>query len=120
MTPLHWTGTIAGMVFGYLAAGPVGGFAGLGLGWWLARPRPRARPVPSPAPDSRLKAAYRTLGVAPHATEDEVRTAYRRLMNRNHPDKLAASGSSATELGKAQLTTHEIRKAYDLIRKLKK
>ncbi len=66
------------------------------------------------APD--LDAAYRVLGVGAAASDGEVKRAYRRLMNRHHPDKLAARGLSEAEVARAEQKTHEIRAAYDRIK----
>jgi DnaJ like chaperone protein len=63
-----------------------------------------------------LEAAYRVLGVSPQATNDEVKTAYRRLMNQHHPDKLVARGLPASMIGVAEQKTHEVRTAYERIR----
>ena len=41
-----------------------------------------------------LEDAYATLGVSANAPVAEIKRAYRRLMNRHHPDKLAARGSA--------------------------
>src|SRR5690606_23040415 len=71
----------------------------------------RAGSVGTAPPD--LDAAYRVLGVGPGATDGEVKRAYRRLMNRHHPDKLAARGLSKAEVTRAEQKTHEIRAAYD-------
>jgi len=73
----------------------------------------------SPAGDadaSRVRRAYRTLGVEVDASNDEIKTAYRRLMNKNHPDKLAASNPDATQLAEAERRTREVRSAYDMLK----
>ena len=63
-----------------------------------------------------LEAAYRVLGLAPQATDGEVKTAYRRLMNQHHPDKLVARGLPESMIGVAEQKTHEVRTAYERIK----
>lgn len=63
-----------------------------------------------------LDAAYRVLGVGPQASNDEVKTAYRRLMNQHHPDKLVARGLPPSMIGVAEQKTHEVRQAYERIK----
>src|SRR5690606_28636509 len=70
---------------------------------------------PADAPPE-LDAAYRVLGIAPHATDAEVKKAYRRLINRHHPDKLIARGLPQPMAGVAERKTHEIRAAYERIK----
>lgn len=72
------------------------------------------RPVSSP--QQSLAGAYRALGLAPAATDAEVKKAYRRLMNQHHPDKQAARGLPESLLETAKERTHEIRSAYEMIR----
>ena len=67
-------------------------------------------------PQQTLGGAYRALDIEPDASDAEVKTAYRRLMNQYHPDKQAARGLPADMLEDAKERTHEIRAAYDLIR----
>jgi DnaJ like chaperone protein len=69
-----------------------------------------------PTSAQRLEAAYRVLGVTPGASNDEVKTAYRRLMNQHHPDKLVARGLPESMIGVAEQKTHEVRSAYEQIR----
>jgi DnaJ like chaperone protein len=71
---------------------------------------------PAQATAHSLEAAYRVLGVSPQASNDEVKTAYRRLMNQHHPDKLVARGLPQSMAGVAEQKTHEVRTAYERIR----
>lgn len=68
------------------------------------------------APAQSLEGAYRALGLEPDASDAEVKTAYRRLMNQHHPDKQAARGLPESMLEAAKERTHEIRAAYEVIR----
>lgn len=63
-----------------------------------------------------LDAAYQQLGIQASATDDQVRKAYRRLMNRHHPDKLIAKGVPESMVEMAEAKTHEVRTAYERIR----
>src|SRR5690606_8535729 len=60
--------------------------------------------------------AYRALGLQRSASDDEVKTAYRRLMNQHHPDKLVARGLPPSMAGVAEQKTREIRAAYEKIK----
>jgi DnaJ like chaperone protein len=71
-----------------------------------------ARPITAQS----LDAAYKVLGVTVQASNDEVKTAYRRLMNQHHPDKLVARGLPKSMIGVAEQKTHEVRTAYERIR----
>lgn len=64
---------------------------------------------------ARLERAYAVLGVDGSSTNAEIKQAYRRLMNRNHPDKLAGSADAAALLA-AQQRTREIRSAWDMLK----
>jgi len=66
--------------------------------------------------EAELGEAYRALGVKPEATDKQVKTAYRRLMNQYHPDKLVSRGLPDSMLESAKERTREIRAAYDLIK----
>lgn len=60
--------------------------------------------------------AYRVLGTRHDASNDDIKLAYRRLLKRHHPDKLAASGVSPTEMARATEKTRELTAAYERIR----
>lgn len=73
----------------------------------------------SPAGDAdaaRVNAAYKSLGVKRDASNDEIKKSYRRLMNRNHPDKIASSNPDAAVLAEAERRTREVRVAYELLK----
>ena len=73
----------------------------------------------SPAGDvdtARIKAAYETLGVTQAASNAEIKKAYRRLVNRNHPDKIAASKPEPAVLAEAERRTREVLNAYELLK----
>lgn len=70
------------------------------------------------APSARdFDEAYQVLGVERNASEKEIKTAYRRLMNQHHPDKLVAKGLPESMMENARVRTREIRTAYDKIKK---
>ena len=66
-------------------------------------------------PDT-LAAAYQTLGVTSTASDAEIKTAYRRLMKENHPDKLVARGLPENMIKLAQEKVQQINVAYDAIK----
>lgn len=66
-----------------------------------------------------LATAYQALGVAPDATDKEVKRAYRKLMSENHPDKLIAQGVPDSVIQLANEKSAEISTAYDLITKVR-
>ena len=70
-----------------------------------------ARPAQPSAAD-----AYRVLGLEPQASDEEVKLAYRRLMNQHHPDKLRARGMPESMIPVAEAKTREIRAAWDTLR----
>ncbi|CAM2916618.1 molecular chaperone DnaJ [Legionella steigerwaltii] len=59
--------------------------------------------------------AYALLEVSPDANKQEVKKAYRRLLSRNHPDKLIAQGLPQEMIKIANEKTQKIVKAYELI-----
>jgi DnaJ like chaperone protein len=69
-----------------------------------------------PSPAESLANAYGVLGVSDKASNDEVKTAYRRLMSQHHPDKLVARGLPASMKSVAEQKTQEVRAAYERIK----
>ncbi len=74
------------------------------------------RPRTGAARGDDLAGAYAVLDVSPQAGDDEIKRAYRRLLNQHHPDKLVAKGLPEEMMRLASQKTHEIRKAYERIR----
>jgi DnaJ like chaperone protein len=66
---------------------------------------------------SALSDAYKLLGLDKSASDEEVKKAYRRLMNQHHPDKLVAKGLPREMMDMANQKTMEIKAAYELIKK---
>ncbi|PZN78692.1 MAG: co-chaperone DjlA [Candidatus Methylumidiphilus alinenensis] len=66
-----------------------------------------------------LADSYVVLGLDPSASDQDIRRAYRRLLSRHHPDKLAALGANEEKVRLANEKTHEIRQAWDIIRKVR-
>lgn len=62
-------------------------------------------------------AALRLLGVEADTEGDRVKQAYRRLVSKHHPDKLAGSGASEVQVREATERTRELHQAYALVRK---
>jgi len=73
-------------------------------------------PDMAPPPRDKLQDAYRLLDVGPDASDDEVKRAYRRLMNQHHPDKLVAKGLPEEMVKLATEKTQEIKSAYETVR----
>jgi DnaJ like chaperone protein len=70
----------------------------------------------SEASRDQLADAYVALGTSPDASDAEVKRAYRKLISRNHPDKLAARGLPESMRGVAEERSRELNGAYDLIK----
>ena len=64
-----------------------------------------------------LDSAYGVLNLTPAASIDEIKKGYRRLMNQHHPDKLVARGMPEEMMKLAAQKTHEIKSAYEQIRR---
>lgn len=62
-----------------------------------------------------LEAAYKVLGIAPTATDDEVKAAYRQMALKHHPDRVATLGEDVRKA--AEKKFQEINDAKDKIYK---
>jgi DnaJ like chaperone protein len=71
-----------------------------------------AAPVPQPS----LEEAYRVLQVEATASDEEVSKAYRRQLQRHHPDKLKANGLPESMMAHAKQRTQQIIEAWELVR----
>ncbi len=71
---------------------------------------------PSQSASGQLSDAYQVLGVRSDASDAEVTLAYRRLMSRNHPDKLVANGLPQSMIEAAHERTRRILEAYEVVR----
>ena len=59
--------------------------------------------------------AYAVLEISPSATDDEVRSAYRRMAMKNHPDKVATLGPEVQKAAAEKF--RQIQDAYETIKK---
>ena len=78
--------------------------------------RPSQGPGFGTRPNARLADAYEVLGVASSATDAEVTKAFRKLMSKNHPDKLVAQGLPESMIAAAHESTQRILEAYELVK----
>ncbi|NUT80734.1 MULTISPECIES: TerB family tellurite resistance protein [Pseudomonas] len=60
--------------------------------------------------------ALRLLGVSATSEPSQIKRAYRRLLSRHHPDKIAGSGATPLQVREATDRTRELHNAYRLIR----
>ena len=60
--------------------------------------------------------ALRLLGVTTTTEPSAIKRAYRRLLSRHHPDKIAGSGASPAQVREATERTRELHSAFALIR----
>lgn len=65
--------------------------------------------------DTSLDSAYKVLEVAPTATDDEVKKAYRQLALKHHPDRVASLGEDVQKAAEEKFK--QITEAYERIRK---
>lgn len=84
----------------------------------LLRATSGSRPGGAPGKPTQdtLADAYAALGVEPDAAPADIKRAYRRLISKNHPDKLAARGLPESMRAVAEERSRELNAAYDLIK----
>ncbi|MVV51149.1 molecular chaperone DjlA [Pseudomonas sp. PB120] len=75
---------------------------------------PQKRSLVNSAPT--YQDALRLLGVSATTEPAQIKRAYRRLLSRHHPDKIAGSGATALQVREATDKTRELQSAYTLIR----
>lgn len=68
------------------------------------------------AADVALEEAYRVLETTAAASNEELAKAYRRQLQRHHPDKLKANGLPDSMLAHAKQRTQQIIEAWELVR----
>ena len=59
--------------------------------------------------------AYEVLEISPNATDDEVKSAYRRMAMKNHPDKVSTLGPEVQKAAEEKF--RKIQEAYETIKK---
>lgn len=120
---MRYLGKLIGAIAGYvLLRHPVGALLGLALGHafdagWLRPPSgdPPRNPAPPPSPE---REAYTALGLEPGASDDEIDRAWRQLMGKYHPDRVAGAADEIRAL--AEIRSREINAAYDRLRELRR
>jgi len=66
-----------------------------------------------------LTEAYTLLGVSAEVSDQQLKRAYRKLMNQHHPDKLVSKGLPPEMLELAKQKAQDIQQAYQLIRRFR-
>ena len=61
------------------------------------------------------ESAYAVLGISPNATDEEVKTAYRRMAMKNHPDKVSTLGPEVQKAAEEKF--RQIQDAYETIKR---
>ncbi len=80
------------------------------------RPQPADAPGAAAARDRQIEEAYRVLEITAGASDEQVAKAYRRQLQRHHPDKLKANGLPESMLAHAKQRTQQIIEAWELVR----
>ena len=117
-----WIGPLAGAIL-CSRGGLLGAFLGSLLGGWIERrireERWRARGArrSSRQRANPLADAYRTLGVKPSASDEEVKRAYREKAKSCHPDVLRSQGASERKVAEATEKMAKVNAAWTAISK---
>lgn len=74
----------------------------------------------APSSAQKLSDAYRVLGVSAQDSDAVIKRAYRKLMNENHPDKLASQGLPDSMREMAEKKARDITNAYDIVREARR
>ena len=117
-----WIGPLAGAIL-FSRGGLLGALVGSLLGGWIERrireERWRARGSrQSPCHRANpLADAYRTLGVKPSASDEEVKRAYREKAKSCHPDVLRSQGASDRKVAEATEKMAKVNAAWTAISK---
>jgi DnaJ like chaperone protein len=95
-------------------------------GKWLGWPAGKVEGLSSGEDEQRARApassggeyqeALRLLGVRSDSEPAQIKRAYRRLLSRHHPDKVAGTGASQMQVRDATERTRELHNAYAVIR----
>ena len=67
-----------------------------------------------------VKSLYDVLGVLRTASDNEIKSKWKELINIYHPDRIQAGGATVEEVEKATLKMAEINNAYQNIMKSRK
>lgn len=95
-------------------------------GKWLGWPADKVEALSSGEDEQRARApassggeyeeALRLLGVRSDSEPSQIKRAYRRLLSRHHPDKVAGSGANQLQVRDATERTRELHNAYAVIK----
>ncbi|GIV52502.1 MAG: hypothetical protein KatS3mg038_3023 [Candidatus Kapaibacterium sp.] len=79
-----------------------------------AEPRRAARQTPPPRTTGPVEWAYQTLGVAPTASNEQIKAAYRRAIAQVHPDRFAHAPQQQQRAAAERAL--EINRAYAILK----